>query len=69
MVEGHSYIATTGESRFQTREVIRISAEAQKITSLEPKRIFVPFSGFDGQSLAGKGALVWEGELLELRKH
>ena len=27
-------------------------------------RSFVAFRGFDGQSLAGTGALVWEGEIL-----
>ena len=29
-----------------------------------PVRKFVPFNGFDGQYLAGSGALVFEGELL-----
>ncbi|MGI9351668.1 MAG: hypothetical protein ACR2O3_08905 [Rhizobiaceae bacterium] len=67
MAEGHSYTATAGQSRFEIREVIRFSATGHQTEKSEGKRIFVPFAGFDGQALSGKGALVFEGELLELR--
>ena len=66
MAEGYSYTATTGEARFKIRDVIRFSASERKPVKTEGKRIFVPFAGFDGQALSGKGALVFEGELLQL---
>ena len=67
MAEGYTYTATTGNSRFEKREVVRYSATKTGNEKQEKKRLFVPFAGFDGQALAGKGALVFEGELLELR--
>ncbi|MEM9279567.1 MAG: hypothetical protein AAGA76_13420 [Pseudomonadota bacterium] len=67
MAEGHSYTVTTGDTRFQSRDVVRFSAANSSPVKSEGKRIFAPFAGFDGQALAGTGALVFEGELLELR--
>lgn len=67
MAEGYSYTATTGSSRLEMREVVRFSASDSDNSKPQAKRHFVPFAGFDGQALAGKGALVFEGELLELR--
>ncbi|MEM7068384.1 MAG: hypothetical protein AAF478_05820 [Pseudomonadota bacterium] len=67
MMEGYSYIAVKGYSRFQKRENIRVRVDATKREKPEVNRTFVPFNGFDGQSLAGTGALVFEGELLETK--
>ncbi|MEM9331300.1 MAG: hypothetical protein AAGA53_08230 [Pseudomonadota bacterium] len=67
MAEGYFYSVTTGETRFEKREIVRISPNFQESSKPQGKRIFVPFAGYDGQSLAGSGALVFEGELLELR--
>ncbi|MEM7216228.1 MAG: hypothetical protein AAF423_11860 [Pseudomonadota bacterium] len=67
MADAPFYTATEGKSRFDTRDIVRISASKLRRIKPEGKRVFVPFAGFDGQSLAGTGALVFEGELLELR--
>jgi len=49
-------------SAVRTRRLVKPAVQAQTST---PVRKFVPFNGFDGQYLAGSGALVFEGELLE----
>ena len=67
MAEGYFYSVTTGETRFEKRDIVRISPVGATSSKPKGKRIFVPFAGYDGQSLAGSGALVFEGELLELR--
>ncbi len=61
------YTLTTGNERFSNRVVACYSAKDGSVRKTAPtgKTVFVPFSGFDGQALAGTGALVWEGELLE----
>ena len=56
------------ESNAQSNDVC-CGDNVVSITSGKPvksfaHRRFVPFSGFDGQALAGTGALVWEGERL-----
>ena len=68
MTKDNCYIATDGKSRFSNRDIKRVRAEGIKSSS-ERTRVFVPFSGFDGQSLAGSGALVWEGEILSTNRH
>ncbi len=67
MFEGHSYVALPGEARIQNREIVRVTTAKSNPQPPKPNRTFVPFNGFDGQSLAGKRALVFEGELLGLR--
>ena len=67
MIEFHSYTAIAGSSRVSKRNIVRIEANAKKPQEPEVNRTFVPFSGFDGQALAGTGALVFEGELLEIK--
>ena len=61
------YTSTAGNERFANRAVARYSAKDGSVRKTEPKgkTVFVPFTGFDGQALAGTGALVWEGELLQ----
>lgn len=62
----------TKMKRYQSAKVTPISAVRMKRSvkptaqpqSSTPVRKFVPFNGFDGQYLAGSGALVFEGELL-----
>ncbi len=61
-----NYIALDAEERFSTRAVYSAKPATRKSTGT---RLFVPFSGFDGQKLAGSGALVFEGELLEPRQN
>ncbi len=68
MTKDNCYIATDAKSRFNNRDVRRVRADGKK-SSPEKTRVFVPFSGFDGQSLAGSGALVWEGEILSTSRH
>ena len=67
MFEEHSYVAVPGKARIKTRDVIRVSRTGSERKVAKANRTFVPFSGFDGQALAGKGELVFEGELLEVR--
>lgn len=69
MTKGCDYIAVDSATRFNTRAVYRMPATSKKSALDLNNRTFVPFAGFDGQKLAGTGALVWEGELLEERKH
>ena len=56
------------ECRMPSNDV-RYTDNVVSLTSGKPvqsfaHRKFVPFNGFDGQALAGTGALVWEGERL-----
>lgn len=62
------YITIDSKERFKDRSVVRVPAKSTGRTSIEARRIFVPFRGFTGQQLAGTGALVFEGELLQERK-
>ena len=64
MNTGCDYIAIESKERFNARNVLRFPAAKPKSIKPAATRIFVPFSGFNGQQLAGSGALVWEGELL-----
>lgn len=67
MTKGCDYIAIDAKERFAERAVVRACASGLSPYQNSQNRTFVPFSGFDGQSLAGTGALVWEGELLQER--
>lgn len=63
-----TYVVTPGEVRFASRNVERISSRE---LNAPRKPSFPSFAGFqaasrlDGQALAGTGALVFEGELLD----
>ena len=59
------YNTFDAKERLSSRAVYCVPASS----NAHSKRVFVPFSGFDGQKLAGTGALVFEGELLELKGH
>jgi len=69
MTKGCDYIALKSIERINTRAFLRMPSSQRKSPTSSINRTFVPFAGFDGQKLAGTGALVWEGELLEERKH
>lgn len=69
MTKGCDYITVESAARFYSRAVVRMPSSTKKATAQVGNRTFVPFAGFDGQKLAGTGALVWEGELLQERKH
>jgi hypothetical protein len=68
MAIGYNYKTTDSNTRLSDRKFVRVSSKTQRSRG-NASRTFVPFSGFDGQQLAGTGALVWEGELLQERKH
>ena len=67
MSEGQVYTAAKSDVLFEKRSVIRYSRRGIRNSGELANRVFVPFSGFDGQKLAGTGALVFEGELLDLK--
>lgn len=67
MSEGQTYTAVKSDALLEKRAIIRYSKASLENRSDSASRTFVPFSGFDGQALAGTGALVFEGELLDLR--
>ncbi|MEM7288815.1 MAG: hypothetical protein AAF412_00365 [Pseudomonadota bacterium] len=67
MTKRCDYITTTGDERFEERVIVRAGLSGHKRSVAGQNRTFIPFSGFDGQHLAGSGALVWEGELLQER--
>ena len=67
MTKRSEYIAFDAKDRFSNR--VAYSASPATSKPVTGTRVFVPFSGFDGQKLAGSGALVFEGELLELKNH
>ncbi|MDJ0612959.1 MAG: hypothetical protein QNJ29_04730 [Rhizobiaceae bacterium] len=69
MTKGCDYKIFGSDERFADRAVVRINAAGLKSSPENQNRTFVPFAGFDGQQLAGTGALVWEGELLSERLH
>ena len=64
-----TYSTLVGEDRCHTRDFVRYAYDSGNIT--QSKTAATKRSGFnlaakfDGQSLAGTGALVFEGELLE----
>jgi len=69
MTKGCDYKVYGSQQRFAERAIIHVHAD-ESVSSLETgNRTFVPFAGFDGQKLAGSGALVWEGELLKEHLH
>lgn len=68
MTKSCDYITVESAARIHARAVVRMPSY-KKSPAQFGNRTFVPFAGFDGQKLAGTGALVWEGELLEERKH
>ncbi len=67
MSEGQVYTAAKSDALFEKRSIIRYTKHGARKSATAPKRVFVPFRGFDGQALAGTGALVFEGELLDLK--
>ncbi len=69
MTKSYDIITVDSTARFQASAVVRMPTASTKPSRNLGSRTFVPFAGFDGQKLAGTGALVWEGELLEERKH
>lgn len=69
MTKGCDYKVLGSEQRFAERAIVRVNACETKSCLENENRTFVPFAGFDGQTLAGTGALVWEGELLKERLH
>lgn len=68
MADYSGYTAITGKERFRNRQIACFSLEDGRVTKIAPtgNSTFVPGARLDGQALAGSGALVWEGELLEL---
>lgn len=69
MTKGYDYRAFGSDQRFKERTMVRINVAETNSCLESQNRTFVPFAGFDGQKLAGTGALVWEGELLNERLH
>ena len=67
MIEAHSFTGITGKPQAGHLNKAQVSKPRRIQNALEGTRIFVPFTGFDGQALAGSGALVFEGELLKLK--
>ena len=61
------YIVVSGKSRFAGRKLERFKHSNGKFNEAKSKLsigVFNPSASMDGQSLAGTGALVFEGELL-----
>ena len=66
-LSGEHYQVTLGHQRMAARRVESFRNQNGKISRIRRSAIsksFNPASPFDGQSLAGSGALVFEGELL-----
>ncbi len=61
VVSKNDYKAITGNAGFSNRIVARLSCERKRPSV---KRSFFPAAPFDAQSLAGTGALVFEGEMI-----
>ncbi len=57
----HSYQVISGKTAIAKRTVTRVAYERKRPNI---KRSFFPATPFDAQSLAGTGALVFEGEML-----
>ncbi len=68
MSEGQVYKVTASDTLFDKRVIVRYARQDKRLLNQPENRVFVPFSGFDGQALAGSGALVFEGELLDLQR-
>ncbi|MEL7429608.1 MAG: hypothetical protein AAFN43_06375 [Pseudomonadota bacterium] len=64
MAKSYDYSVTSAQQRFAERKIVTIDACNSNRHPADATRLVIPFSGFDGQKLAGSGALVWEGELL-----
>ena len=65
-LEANTYFSLDGNQRSGNRNFARFTYANGRIESTTGKSsAFNPARGFDGQSLAGTGALVFEGELLE----
>ena len=65
MTTGRDYRTFGSDKRAASRTIVRVNVSDLSTTPQGVSRIFIPFAGFDGQKLAGTGALVWEGELLK----
>ena len=68
MADYSGYTITLGNERYRNRQIVCFSLDDGRVTKTTPAgtSTFVPASPLDGQALAGTGALVFEGELLEL---
>ena len=61
----YSFRAVRGDKRFSKRAISRVAYESGKLSiSTKARRSFFPAAPFDAQSLAGTGALVFEGEMV-----
>ena len=69
MAKCYDYQVFSSNKRVASRVIVRMDASGAYASPEQSNRTFVPFTGFDGQKLAGTGALVWEGELLRERLH
>lgn len=58
--------AIAGKTSISNRKATRVSYERKRLVAARPsiKRSFFPATPFDAQSLAGTGALVFEGEMI-----
>lgn len=69
MTKCYDYKVFSSNRRVASRVIVRMDASGLNASHNQANRTFVPFAGFDGQKLAGTGALVWEGELLKEQLH
>ena len=66
VVSKNNYQVITGKIDASNRTATRIAYERKRLGSSKQgiKRSFFPATPFDAQSLAGTGALVFEGEMI-----
>lgn len=68
-IDTTGYAVIRGEARYAKRSVTRYHYDEGKVSHGETATGFNPASCLDGQALAGTGALVFEGELLDPSRH
>ena len=66
VVSKNNYQVITGKTGSSSRATTRVAYERKRLNSSKQgiKRSFFPATPFDAQSLAGTGALVFEGEMI-----
>lgn len=69
MSEGQVYKVVEGAMLLAKRNIVRFRAGTASQVPASANHTKVPFNGFDGQALAGTGALVFEGEIISETRH
>lgn len=66
VVSKNNYEVITGKTGTSSRTTTRVAYERKRLSCSKQgiKRSFFPATPFDAQSLAGTGALVFEGEMI-----